>query len=153
MVTHGKPYTIIWCVSLPWIASERHMRMPEGCCCHSGDYILMQILWWIVEYAYWFTGNMHWGYIVFPSNIYQVPSGRKYGDVGWDSVNSPVTLDCFENNIRLSYMYSDPQEIIPSSIISFHWLDSFGKVSEDAGKVLKECCQHSRGCLLVWGSY
>ena len=48
-------------------------------------------------------------------------------------MDSPVTLDWFENNIRLVYMYGDPQEIISSSIISVHSLENperHGRVPE-----------------------
>ena len=45
-----------------------------------------------------------------------------------------VTYDWFENNIRLVYMYGDPQEIIPGSIISVHSPDKSGKACKGAGK-------------------
>ena len=42
----------------------------------------------------------------------------------------------FKNNIILSYMHSDTQEIISISIMTVYWPDSFGRVSKDARKVL-----------------
>jgi hypothetical protein len=47
------------------------------------------------------TGNMEWGYNVFPSKIYQVASGGEYDNARWDlwalqwlHIGSRTILDC-----------------------------------------------------------
>jgi hypothetical protein len=35
-------------------------------------------------------------------------------------VGFPMASECVQNNIRLSYMYGDPSEIISGSIITFY---------------------------------